>query len=361
MNAIAQAVREQDIIRDCLDALRLRGVFAYRQNQGAFRPQRRGERFIPFTSINGVSDIIGLLYHNPLLHSRLAGYPPFLSLAERQEFQDVATDTEFQNLLATQAAVGQIAGNPKTQAILNNREIIQQIEQTDLKDLREYLKTGESPKYGDTRILGRWQLDAYATLLQMKRHRTGITTAEMRLLKQQLEFIKSYSLVVTPDNTAKLKGPDVMQLMEKYLGEMAKAFAEGSRRAAPPRAVAPAPAPQAPAPSTSNASADMRRRYGLRAPTPAPAPTYAVPAASPAATPPPTPAAIAAEIAALPIVVLAQGTWKGEGSRYELSMQSQAGGFKFDNGGKSANVEAEVRDGRLYLTEGNSTTVMVKF
>src|SRR5439155_13810207 len=104
--------------------------------------------------------------HNPLLHSRLAGYPPFLSLAERQEFQDVATDTEFQNLLATQAAVGQIAGNPKTQAILNNREIIQQIEQTDLKDLREYLKTGESPKYGDTRILGRWQLDAYATLLQ---------------------------------------------------------------------------------------------------------------------------------------------------------------------------------------------------
>jgi hypothetical protein len=287
-------------------------------------------------------------------------------MAERQEFQDIATDTEFQNLLATQAAVGQIASNPKTQAILNNQEIIQQIEQTDLKDLRQYLNTGESPKYVDTRILGRWQLDPYATLLQMKRHRAGITTAEMRLLKQQLEFIKSYSLVVTPDNAVRLKGPDVMQLMEKYLGEMARAFAEGHRRASPPRTVAAAPAPQAPAASTPGQSAEMRRRYGLGpaatpAPTPAPAPIYAVPVAAPATSPPPTPAAIAAEIAALPIIVLAQGTWKGEGSRYELSMQAQAGGFKFDSGGKSANVEAEVRDARLYLTEGKSTTVLVKF
>ena len=187
------------------------------------------------------SDLIGLLYHNPLLYTRLAGYPPFLALAERPEFQDVANDAEFQNLLQTQPAVGQIVNHPKTQAILNNEEILQHVEQTDLKDLREYLQTGESPKYGDTRILGRWQLDPYATLLQLKKRKTGITTAEMRLLKQQLEFIKSYSLVVSPDNAVRLKGPDLMPLLEKYLGELARAFAEGMKKSVPaPRAAVPA-------------------------------------------------------------------------------------------------------------------------
>ena len=100
------------------------------------------------------------------MHGRLSTYPPFLSLAERQQFQDIATDTEFQNMLATQTAVGQIINHPKTQAILNDQEIVQQLQQTDLKDLLEYLKSGESPKFADIRILGRWQLEPYATWLQ---------------------------------------------------------------------------------------------------------------------------------------------------------------------------------------------------
>src|SRR5688572_30730787 len=120
------------------------------------------------------SDILGLLYHNPLLNTRLAGYPSFLALADRAEFQDIANDTEYQNMLQTQSTVGQIVNHPKTQTILNSQEIVQQIGQTDLKDLHEYLKTGESPKYAEIRVLGRWQLDPYATLLQMKRRRTGI-------------------------------------------------------------------------------------------------------------------------------------------------------------------------------------------
>ena len=42
-------------------------------------------------------------------------------------------------------------------------------------------------------------------------------------------------------------------------------------------------------------------------------------------------------------------------------MQSQASGFQFGNGKKSAAVEATIRDGRLYLTEENETMVMEKF
>ena len=306
------------------------------------------------------SDILGLVYHNPLLHNRLSTYPPFLALAERQQFQDIASDTEFQNMLATQTAVGQIINHPKTQAILNDQEIIQQLQQTDLKDLLEYLKTGESPKFADLRILGRWQLEPYATLLQEKKRRSRLTTAEMKLLRQQLEFVKSYTLVVTPDNNVKLKGPDVMPLIQKYIGEL-KASAEGTAKRAAPVVRTPAPAPP-PASAPSAASQQMAQRYGNRpGATPAPPPTAVavVPTAAPVA--PPSPAAIAAEIARLPTVVLADGTWKGENDRYQLTLTAQAGGFRFDTGKKSATVEASIKDGRLYLAEENETMVMEKF
>jgi len=303
------------------------------------------------------SDILGLVYHNPLVHNRLSSYPAFLSLAERQEFQDLSTDTDFQNMLATQTAVGQIVNHPKTQAILNNQEIVQQLQQIDLKDLLEYLKTGESPKYADLKILGRWQLDPYATLQQEKKHRSRLTTVEMKLMKQQLEFIKGYSLVVTPDNNAKLKGPDLKPLMEKYMSQL-KAFAEGATKKPVP--VVRAPAPVQPANSPQNNQL-MQQRYGARpnaAPPPALAPATV---AAPSAPAGPSPAAIAAEIAKLPTVVLAQGSWKGEGEKYDLTLQAQAGGFKFDDGKKSANIEASFKDGKLYLSDANDTMVMEKF
>ena len=311
------------------------------------------------------SDILGLVYHNRLLESRLAAYPPFLSLAERQEFQDVANDTEYQNLLATQAPVAQIIDNPKTQAILNNQEIVQQMQQADLKDLLEYLKTGESPKFAELKILGRWQLDPYATLLQAKKHRSRMTTAEMRLLKQELEFKKSLTLIATPDNSIRLRGPDVMTLMQKYLGEM-KAYIEGGSKRPAPLARAPTPAPVPSQPRVTSPGQDaMRQRYGVNRPTPTPAPAPVAPIAGAAsaapAAPPPSPAAMAAEIAKLPVVVLAQGNWKGEGDRFELTLQAQAGSLPFEGAKKSASVVAEIRDGRLYVSDADDTLVMEKF
>src|SRR5207244_2377700 len=144
--------------------------------------------------------------------------------------------------------------------------------QAELTDLVEYLQTGESPKFADMKILGRWQLDPYATLLQEKKRRNRLTTGEMKLLKQQLEFVKSYTLVVTPDNNVKLKGPDVMPLIQKYLGEL-KAAAEGTTKRTAPVARAPAPAPVRPA-APSAASQQAAQRYGNRpgaSPAPPPA------------------------------------------------------------------------------------------
>jgi len=59
------------------------------------------------------------------------------------------------------------------------------------------------------------------------------------------------------------------------------------------------------------------------------------PAAATAATTAPTAApllrlhrrSLPAEIAKLPTVVLAEGTWKGENDKYQLTLTAQAGGF----------------------------------
>jgi hypothetical protein len=175
-----------------------------------------------------------------------------------------------------------------------------------------------------------------------------------------MEFIKGYQLVVLPDNTAKLKGPDVAQLIKKYLGEAAKALTEGGRAPAPVARAVPAPAQPA---AQDSASRLMQQRYGVRpSSAPAPTPVPVAPAGAQAAAPaPPSPAAIAAEIAALPTVVLAQGSWKGEGDQYELSMQAQVDGFKFDESKKAATVQASIKDGKLYLSDNKETMVLTKF
>jgi VRR-NUC domain len=60
--------READILRDCLTWLRLPGVFCWRQNQGAITGQYHGKRrFLRFTSVDGVSDILGVLRPQGLL------------------------------------------------------------------------------------------------------------------------------------------------------------------------------------------------------------------------------------------------------------------------------------------------------
>jgi hypothetical protein len=312
------------------------------------------------------ADVIGLMRHNPLLDSRLAAYPPFLSLGERQEFQDIATDAEWQNLWASQASLAQILNHPKTQAILGNQDALQQLEQIDLKDLMEYLKTGESPKYLDQPILGRWEVDPYLTMQQEKRRKAGMTSQEMRKLRQDVEMIKGFKLIVAPDNTAKLKGPDVVQLLKK-LADAARAAME----AAQARASEAAAATAAQAPSTRattgplGMSQQAARRYGMRgspAPTPAPAPVpvAAAPVAV-AAPPPPSPAVIAAELAKLPTIVLAQGNWKEDGGKYQVNLQTQNELGQFVGLKKSSSVQAVVRENRLYLTEGNQTMVLARY
>lgn len=154
------------------------------------------------------ADIVGLVKHNPLLMSRLSHYPTFLSLGERPEFQSIANDVEVNQMIQTQAKVGDILKHPKVQAIVTNSAITAEISRmlgSDLPDLHEYLLTGKSEKYDDEKILGLWTLDLDATV---KASNPKLTPYQLKRLKQtQYAPFQGMTFVGTTDQQAILKRP----------------------------------------------------------------------------------------------------------------------------------------------------------
>jgi hypothetical protein len=115
------------------------------------------------------ADVVGLVYRNPLLQSRLSGYPALLPMEERTEFQELAGDKDFIELFQRQEPITRVLNHPRVQALAKNSDIVQEIARLDLRDLRQYLETGISPKYEEEKILGRWRLDLNATLADLKK------------------------------------------------------------------------------------------------------------------------------------------------------------------------------------------------
>jgi len=153
-----------------------------------------------------------LILHNPLLLSRLGHYPPCLQLAERSEFKDLANDKELLQMIDTQAKPKDILQYPKINAMLTNASIVAVVAEAlgpDLDDLREFLTTGQSPKYDPETILGIWNIDRSATMAQLLKAQPGLTPKKIGLIEQDLfPLIKGLSLTATPDHQVFLKKLD---------------------------------------------------------------------------------------------------------------------------------------------------------
>lgn len=138
------------------------------------------------------ADVVGLIYHNDLLEGRLSRYPGFLALAERPEFQDIANDKDFTELRQKQPPIAEVLNYPKAQAIVNNPDLLRQIwavAEPNLTDLEGFLKTGQSAKYDDEKILGRWDFDLNGALGYLKRNKPNIPFIEMQRSKQVMTLI----------------------------------------------------------------------------------------------------------------------------------------------------------------------------
>jgi hypothetical protein len=242
------------------------------------------------------ADVLGLLYHNPLLQARLSSYPYYLSLTQRPEFQEIATDKEYNDLIFGKAPVTQIIAHPRTQAMLGNKEVIDYLKGTDTKDLIQYLHTGKSPKYDPIEILGVWNLDKSAIVTQMRKANPDIKARDLRVLKEKFEAIPQITLIATPD--------------QKIIYN-----STAPAEAAPAAAAEPAPTP----------APDPMARYRRAGQLPA-----ATPAAKPAA---PTPAEAGPVIPQLS----GEGKWIESAGQYMLTATDAAG--------KEQSISADIKGG----------------
>lgn len=129
-------------------------------------------------------DLLGMLYHNPLLLGRLANYPPLMVMEDREEFKAIANDLELIERIQQYPPLPfqQIIGEPKIQAVVTNKEILTAVLKLDLKDLSNYLQTGVSEKYGDEKLVGRWEYNHGASLAAMLRADPKLTNVRRRMI-----------------------------------------------------------------------------------------------------------------------------------------------------------------------------------
>jgi hypothetical protein len=246
-----------------------------------------------------VSDVLGLLYKNPLLQARLAHYPPFFAIAQRSEIQEIGTDKEYTEMLFGKASVSQIIAHQRTQGILGNADLMSQFLQTDLADLQNYLRTGKS-KYDDQKLIGVWALDKDAVLTNLRKANPDIKANQMNEMKKIFDALTSMSMEVAPDNKVFFK-------------------TEIAAPAAPAAAAA-----QTPAPVVNDPYARMRGRQGAPA-----VPKAAVPVAA------------APQGPAIPKLT-GEGAWKEQNGQYVITITPE--------GGKSMDLPATVKEDEVLVT-----------
>jgi hypothetical protein len=151
-----------------------------------------------------VADVIGLIYNNPNLQNRLANYPDFLALGQRAEFQEVASDKAYNEMLFGKPAFGTIINDPNTQRILANQDLLSEFQKIDVKDLLEYLRTGHS-KYDDEKILGRWILDKPSVLTNVRKSNPDLKGNDLVALKKGVDMLPEITLINTPEKKCIVK------------------------------------------------------------------------------------------------------------------------------------------------------------
>ena len=289
------------------------------------------------------SDIIGLVYHNPLLHSRLSAYPAFISTSHRAEFQDIATDKEYFEMLQRQESIMQIIDHPKTQAVIKNSEILEELKQVDLKDLRQFLDTGKTTKYDQEKIIGRWQLNVPSTLSEIKKSQPNLSATEWSNIKTLFSALLSGTTVsFAPDSKVFVKTKSSEEIQQFFQAQAAQAAQAVQRQAAPPSggatprrgtAATPRSLTSRINPGAQTQDEVTRRRYGLP-------PSGSTAAPTPATAPAPAAAAAANPMARLNLS--GEGVWKNEGEKYTVTLQQD---------GKERSMQGRFRGDFLVLNQ----------
>ena len=155
------------------------------------------------------ADIGGLLYHNPLVHGRLSRYPALLGLSEWPEFQAIAQDKNYFEMLQKGASLAEVARHEKTKAITRNPQLLREIwalAHPDLQDLSNFVATGKSAKYDGEKILGRWTFEMNGAITALKKTRPNLTPSQLQYYKMTIfPPLANLTLTITPDKQVLVK------------------------------------------------------------------------------------------------------------------------------------------------------------
>jgi len=156
------------------------------------------------------ADIVADIFHTPLLQNRLANYPPFLLVGEKEEFKPLSDATFQGDWLKGSLTFGKFASHDQVKPLVDNHDVVTNVLgmlSGDFKDLKTYLQTGNSPKFDDEKILGRWAFDFNASM-NAARRRKPMGSAQITKLRKDLSaiFLKS-TIIATVHNQAILHLP----------------------------------------------------------------------------------------------------------------------------------------------------------
>jgi hypothetical protein len=156
------------------------------------------------------ADVVADIFHTPLLQNRLANYPPFLLVGEKSEFKPLS-DPQFQEAWAKGITFGSFVNHERVKPLVENHNVVTNVLGMlggDLKDLKTYLETGKSPKFDDEKILGRWTLNARASMNAARRKDPNMGSAGIvRLRTAMAVLFKDAMFTATIDNKAILNLP----------------------------------------------------------------------------------------------------------------------------------------------------------
>ncbi len=164
-----------------------------------------------------LADLVGLIHQNPLLYGLLSRYPALLQLAEQSEFSMLTDEQGVGNMLLRRAPITELAQHPAIQSVLKNRSLLEQLwEQLgpNLADFRAYLETGgNSPKYSQEKILGKWLFDNHSSIATLKRTSTNLTATYLRFMRQvYYPAAAKTTVLATPDRKVYLR--DFVRLIQ---------------------------------------------------------------------------------------------------------------------------------------------------
>jgi hypothetical protein len=234
------------------------------------------------------ADTLGMLYHNGDLQARLADYPLFTSLTEVPDLQGILTNEAYAVMLPAQTNISLLLKDPNSSQLFNHPEIQRVVRDVDLPDLLKFFETGVSEKYAKEPLVGKWQFDINTTIRQFAAANPKVTVANQNRIKALLKFrMSDYQLISTPDQKIFVKGSQ--KPLSNFNGLLGTLF------------TVPVQAPGA----KTNA----------------------------------------------PLQTVAQGSWKLEGDKYQVTIQTE---------GAEKTVDVQPDKGRLTVPVGNNTLVFTK-